>query len=183
MLTPHLHALLAQLHDNLAAPAAAQLRASTRPLAVQAYMVRQHLPGGGRSASSLQVAPVLPAFMARVQASAPQAPEQAIAAYLAQALQPASAVRMHLSDSGWAPDFTALVHTVQLPAQPTHNAPTDALMVLLCSASLTLPVFHRITTAPNGQRHCTLRSFPSLAQIHALQPLAQSGMLMGAALQ
>lgn len=181
MLDPHLYPLLAQLHDNLAVTAAARLRATVAPLAAHACLVRLQPPGRG-AAHSLQVTEVLPTFVARLQTQG----KQALAAYLAQALQPDSAVRSHLADMGWAPDFTALVQTVLLPVQPgqpAHSAPPEALMVLLCSASLTLPVFHRITTDPQGQRQCTLRSFPSAADIQALQPLVQSGMLMHAALQ
>lgn len=103
--------------------------------------------------------------------------QRLLAKYLADALQPGSAVQRHIAqDYGFDARYTISSQEAMLPQADGSQQPV--LMVLLHGQGFALPVFHTITV--NGmQRQCHLRPFPDLAEFQAVQALLEQRLEQG----
>lgn len=167
LIDPHTWYILRHLHQELCTQAAAQIACG------EAVQWRVCLLGPMQGAAGLQVVPLAAAFLAQAQAQPDGA--QWLDHWLTDALRPGSRVRQQLArDPGLAPNYSLSVQEVLLPGHTAHEAAQPALMALVRSAGLTLPIFHRITTDAQGRRHGLLRPFPTAAEIAAVRPLLQA---------
>lgn len=160
--------LLRHLHLQIATEQAKRIQQGAR-IRPQAYLIS---PGEHGQA---QLAELSHTFLDNLLEQ--EDGQRLLAKYLADALQPGSAVQQHIAhDYGFTARYTISCQEAMLPQADGSQQPV--LMVLLHGQGFALPVFHTITTT-GTQRQCHLRSFPDLAEFQAVQSLLEQRLQQG----
>lgn len=156
--------LLQHLHQHIATREAQRIGQGEK-VAPNAYLIS---PPPSPQAPA-QVAEVAQDFIANLLQQADG--EHLLAKYLADAVQPGSAVHQRIAqEHGFDAQFTLSCQEAMLPQ--ANDSLQPVLMVLLHGQGFAMPIFHAIDRTATG-RHCLLRPFPDLEEFQAVQALLE----------